>query len=228
MEVGDDTAMIINGGSEMKTGIIFDLDGTLWDSSKSVSESWNEALKSIGVDKYTMTVDKIRGYMGQTMEAIAYDFFNEETHEEAMRLLNICTDHENEYIIEHGGVLYEGLEDTLTGLREDGYFLSVVSNCQAGYIEAFLEYHKLGRYFDDTENYGRTGLEKADNIKLVVERNKLDKAYYVGDTLGDYNSTMEAGLDFIHASYGFGQVPDCTASLNAITELPEVMKALAE
>ncbi len=210
----------------MKTGIIFDLDGTLWDSSAAVSESWNEALASIGVDKYTMTVDKIRGYMGQTMEAIAYDFFNEETHEEAMRLLNICADHENEYIRAHGGVLYEGLEDTLKKLKSKGYFLSVVSNCQEGYIEAFLEYHKLESYFDDTENYGRTGMEKEENIKLVVERNALDKAYYVGDTLGDYNSTMKAGLDFIHASYGFGQVPDATAVLKSITELPEVMKGL--
>ena len=210
----------------MKTGIIFDLDGTLWDSSAAVSESWNEALASIGVDKYTMTVDRIRGYMGQTMEAIAYDFFNKETHEEAMRLLNICADHENEYIRAHGGVLYDGLEDTLKKLKAEGYFLSVVSNCQEGYIEAFLEYHKLESYFDDTENYGRTGMEKEENIKLVVERNALDKAYYVGDTLGDYNSTMKAGLNFIHASYGFGQVPDATAVLKSITELPEVMKGL--
>ena len=210
----------------MKTGIIFDLDGTLWDSSASVSESWNEALQSIGVDKYTMTVDKIRGYMGQTMEAIAYDFFNEETHEEAIRLLNICAEHENDYILEHGGVLYDGLEETLAKLKNEGYFLSVVSNCQEGYIEAFLSYHRLGAYFDDTENYGRTGKEKDENIRLVVERNHLDKAYYVGDTLGDYNSTMKAGLDFIHASYGFGKVPDAIAVLDSIKQLPEVMKRL--
>ncbi|MBR4515541.1 MAG: AGE family epimerase/isomerase [Lachnospiraceae bacterium] len=210
----------------MKTGIIFDLDGTLWDSSAAVSESWNEALKSIGVDKYTMTVDKIRGYMGQTMEAIAYDFFSEETHEEAMRLLNICADHENDYILHHGGVLYEGLEETLAKLKEAGYFLSVVSNCQAGYIEAFIEYHQLAKYFDDTENYGKTGKEKADNIKLVVERNNLDKAYYVGDIMGDYNSTMEAGINFIHASYGFGTVPEGTPKIKAITELPEFMQTV--
>ena len=48
----------------------------------------------------------------------------------------------------------------------------------------------------------------------------------MGDTLGDYNSTMKAGLNFIHASYGFGQVPDATAVLKSITELPEVMKGL--
>ena len=36
----------------MKKGIIFDMDGTLWDSAANVAESWNLAIKQDG------TVDK--------------------------------------------------------------------------------------------------------------------------------------------------------------------------
>lgn len=207
----------------MKKGIIFDLDGTLWDSSETVVDSWNEKLKEVSDVDYTMTYEDMKGYMGLTMEDIAYSFFKYETKERAMELLKLCTDYENEYIEQHGGKLFEGLEETLAKLHED-YFLAIVSNCQEGYIEAFLSYHKLSEYFDDIESYGRTMQGKGENIKLVVERNHLDKAVYVGDIMGDYNSTMEAGLPFIHAAYGFGTVPEDTPRITDIRELPEKVK----
>ncbi len=206
----------------MKKGILFDLDGTLWDSSAGVVKAWNVAIEKLGID-YRVTVDMMHGFMGKTMDAIAYELFDREEKEKALEYLTVCTDYENEYLEEHGGILYEGLEETLEKLHKD-YFLSVVSNCQEGYIEAFIKYHKLEKYFDDTENYGRTGKGKADNIRLVVERNHLDKAVYVGDIMGDYNSTMEAGLPFIHAAYGFGTVPEGTPYINDIRDLPALME----
>lgn len=205
----------------MKKGIIFDLDGTLWDSSKAVADSWNEALEKFTSEPYRITQEQMYGYMGRTMEDIALDFFANETKERALELLDICARYENDYIAEHGGILFDGLEETLKKLKEMGYFLAIVSNCQMGYIEAFLHYYGFGSYFDDTENYGRNLQEKDVNIRLVVERNHLDKAVYVGDIMGDYNSTMKAGLPFIHAAYGFGTVPAGTPAIQDIRELPE-------
>ena len=209
----------------MKKGIIFDLDGTLWDSSETVVDSWNEKLKSIPDADYEMSYEQMKGYMGLTMEEIAYSFFCNDTKERAMELLNLCTDYENEYIEKHGGRLFNGLEETLAKLHED-YFLAIVSNCQEGYIEAFLKYHKLEDFFDDIESYGRTQHGKGYNIRLVVERNHLDKAVYVGDIMGDYNSAMEAGIPFIYAAYGFGKVPEGTPEIPDIRELPEKAKEI--
>ena len=207
-----------------KKAIIFDLDGTLWDSAQAVVDSWNEKITYFPDIDYYITMEQMYGYMGKTMEEIGLSFFNTVSRERALELLKICMDYENLYIEEHGGILFEGLEETLAALKEE-YFLAIVSNCQEGYIEAFLKYHKLEKYFDDTENYGRTKRCKGDNIKLLVERNNVD-AVYVGDTMGDYDATMQAGLPFIHAAYGFGTVPEGTAKIDDIRELPKKVKEI--
>lgn len=207
----------------MRKGIIFDLDGTLWDSSYAVTRSWNERLDMIPGNRYHMTIKRMKSLMGKTMDDIAIEFLDRETPEDAKAMLKLCMDHENEYLEQHGGNLYKGLRKTLKELHKD-YFLAIVSNCQDGYIQAFLNYHKLGDLFDDFESCGKTGLLKADNIRLVVSRNNLPAAVYVGDTMGDYDSTMQAGLPFIHAGYGFGTVPEGTPTIGSIEELPAFLR----
>ena len=80
--------------------------------------------------------------------------------------------------------------------------------------------------FEDYECPGRTGLLKADNIRLVCERNHLDAAVYVGDTDGDYNATCKAGVPFIHAAYGYGKPHDPTPSVRRFDALPEIIKEI--
>lgn len=205
----------------MKKGILFDLDGTLWDAGEGVVISWNRVMERMGREE-RFTIEQLHSMMGKTMAEIAHIAFAQETPEEAERILAFCTDEENAYLAEHGGTLYEGVPATLKALREKGYFLGIVSNCQEGYIEAFLKAHHLESMFEDTENYGRTGQGKAHNIRLVVERNGLD-ALYVGDTMGDYDAAMGAGLPFIHAAYGYGTVPEGTPKVFKFTELPEAV-----
>lgn len=67
---------------------------------------------------------------------------------------------------------------------------------------------------------------KDENIRLVIKRNHLDKAFYVGDTLGDMESADKAGIPFIHAAYGFGTVPADRMKINNIKELPEFIDDL--
>lgn len=209
----------------MKTGIIFDMDGTLWNSAPQVAESWNVALEKVGYNKVTITEDDMYRVMGKTMDVIAQILFPDEDEKKRAELLEACATVENEYLAEHGGQLYPQLQDTLEALKDD-YELYIVSNCQAGYIEAFLEHYNFGYLFKDIECYGNNLKQKGDNIALVVERNGLEKAVYVGDIQGDYDSSMQAGVDFIHAAYGFGTINAEVPKIMSISELPMVMKDL--
>lgn len=208
----------------MKKGIIFDMDGTLWDSSENVAASWTEKLRMLGYDM-TVTKEDVMSVMGLTMDRIADIIFEGKPQKKRMELLDLCCGHENEYLRRNGGTLYPDLEKTLSRLKKR-YGLYIVSNCQSGYIEAFLEYYGFGGYFSDIECYGNNLLGKGDNIALVMERNALDKAWYVGDIQGDYDSAVKAGAEFIHAAYGFGTIAQEVPELGEFSGLPEMMRKL--
>jgi phosphoglycolate phosphatase len=209
----------------MKKGIIFDMDGTLWDSADGVAKSWTEVVNQEYDKERVITTEDIQNVMGRTMDKIAEIIFPNLDEKARLELMNHCCMYENEYLREHGGILFPQLEETLKILKEK-YHLYIVSNCQSGYIEAFLEHYGFGHYFDDIECYGNNLFQKGENIRLVVERNELTKAVYVGDIQGDYDATMEAGLPFIHAAYGFGTIAQETAKINSFAELPNVAEEI--
>lgn len=205
-----------------KQGIIFDMDGTLWDSAQGVAKCWSEVAAKQHADRREITTHDIQSVMGKTMDKIAEALFPEMEEEERMQLLEECCEAENKYLQKNGGTLYANLEETLNILKKK-YPLYIVSNCQSGYIEAFLEYYGFGEYFEDIECYGNNGLKKSDNIRSIVKRNCLTDAIYLGDIQGDYDASMEAGVKFIHAAYGFGEIEQEVPRVQALSELPDIV-----
>ena len=210
----------------MKKGILFDLDGTLWDSADAVAVSWEDALKECLDVPKKITGQMMRDVMGKSMFEIADILFAEYEFDTRRRLLEYCCNEENAYIRRHGGQLFAGVEDTLQALRQEGYALYIVSNCQEGYIEAFLSYHKLDRYFDGFECFGRTKQGKAGNIRLVMEQGQIGQALYLGDTQGDYLAATEAGVPFVHARTGYGVVEAEVPFITELRQLPELASSI--
>jgi len=213
----------------MRKGVIFDMDGTLWDSAANVAKSWTVKVQEAGYKDKVITREDIQRNMGKPMDLIADDLFTftaKGAERDALR--RSCEEYENEYLRVNGGELYNDVFDTLFNLKAMGYHVYIVSNCQAGYIEAFLEFYGVpyGKGTDlveDIECYGNNLLQKDENIKLIAERNNLDAACYVGDIQSDYDATAKAGLPFIHARYGFGTINCETAVIDSISDLLKVV-----
>lgn len=207
-----------------KTAVIFDLDGTLWDAAETIAPAWNAYLEGRGI-QLRMSPDDCRACCGKTLPEIAAMLFPAAEPAWREAVIEGCCDAECVPLAREGGRLYPGLEAVLEELRRD-YFLAVVSNCGLGYIEAFFSGNRTGRFFDDYENAARTGLSKGENIRLVMERNGIERAVYVGDTEGDRQAALRAGVPFIHAAYGYGQVRGADFIIHRITELPQILDKL--
>ena len=211
---------------EKVQAMIFDLDGTMWDATDGILKTWNEVIASHPECKRDLlTVEELGGYLGLPMTEIANRMFPHNTEAEKELLLDECCERENAYLGEHGGILYPKLEETLTILHEN-YKLFVVSNCQSGYIESFLKAHKLERYFDDIQCWGDNKVPKGENNKVIMERNGVTRAVYVGDTSGDEQSARVAGIPFVYAAYGFGEAVAPDYTVQAFEELPKLMETV--
>lgn len=206
----------------MKKGIIFDLDGTLWDTCKAVVDAWNKVLDSKPDVHVSITIEDMKGFMGKTLDVIAKMILPDIDEARRKEIFDECCKEEHAFLRANGGILYPDLEETLKKLQNE-YSLYIVSNCQDGYIQTFLDHYDYWKYFKDIEMAGRTGKTKGENIKLVIERNNIDKAVYVGDTRGDFEGARYANIPFIYAKYGFGDVEEPDYVINEFKDLLEVL-----
>lgn len=116
-------------------GIIFDLDGTLWDSCRSVAESWHLTLtRRFGI-KEAPSLSEIQSIMGMTASEIARALFTG-IGEDPAYIFEVCGKEECDYLSTHGGIVYPGVEEMLQALsRRHPLFL--VSNCRMVISKAF-------------------------------------------------------------------------------------------
>lgn len=187
--------------------IIFDLDGTLWDSTPLIAQSWRTYLQEEFHIQTDITAETLKSLFGQPLPDIARQLFPDCTEEEQLQRISGCCEAEHRTLTQKAAPLYPQLKETLDELFSK-VPLFIVSNCQAGYIELFLDTTGLSSYFSDHLCYGDTEQSKAKNISRIVQKHHLKTPVYVGDTFGDYESCKEAGVPFVFASYGFGEVPE--------------------
>lgn len=207
----------------IKKAVIFDMDGTLWDSVDNIVISWNEAYGKLGEDGVRITREDLLGLMGKTMDKFAEALLPHIPLEQALEMMHVCEQAENEYLKEHGAILLGDVKTVFEKIKALGYGVYIVSNCQSGYIESFLDYYHLADLVDDFECYGNTMQGKAENLKLLIARNDLGKYVYVGDTQGDYEACKEADVPFIWAAYGFGTVDADVPQIDSLESLVSLL-----
>lgn len=201
--------------------IIFDVDGTLWDSTDIVAKAWTDVIQQKTDLDIIVTAEKLHGLFGQILPDIAKQIFTEETPQRQLELINMCCDEEHRALLLTPPAPFPGMEETLAELSKK-YKLYLVSNCEAGYIEVFLEATGFASYFQGHLCPGDTGNAKASNICQIIREHDLKSPVYVGDTAGDYKATKKAQIPFVFASYGFGHVEDPDYIIKNPTDLLEL------
>lgn len=204
--------------------IILDVDGTLWNTTEVVAVAWNQAIQKDGGSKVKVDGARLRQLFGKPMNVIGQQLFTDVSEERCKKLLEDCCQYEQRALRkEKSSLLYPHVLETIKCLAEQQKRkLFIVSNCQSGYIELFMQKNQIESYITDTECFGDTGLSKGENISLLMERNGLSmsESVYVGDTTGDYEAAMAAGVPFLFAAYGFGVVE----GIKQIQDFSELLK----
>ena len=187
--------------------LIFDIDGTLWDSRALVAEGYNIQLKAENLEHLCVTAEDLKPLFGKVMTEIADAILASIPEESRYDLMERCMATENKYLEENPcHIGYPGVQETVAKLSEK-YRLFIVSNSQCGYPELCIDKLELGEYILGHMCFGDTGTSKGKTIRTLMEKHGIENCAYIGDTQGDYEATVEAKVPFVWCTYGFG-TPD--------------------
>jgi phosphoglycolate phosphatase len=205
----------------MKKGIIFDLDGTLWEVTNITYKSVNEIARRYKLKE--VDIETVCSVFGCNKEEAAKLYFPYLDLNESLQLMDEISNVNIYNLKRYGGNVYKGLEDTLKKLIEK-YNLFIVSNTDnKEYIESFLISSGLKRYFTDYLAASEVNISKADAINKIINDYNLLKSVYIGDTWRDLEATKVIDIPFIQAKYGFGSDLKTNYYINSIKELPKII-----
>ena len=207
----------------MKNGIIFDLDGTLWDATGTLVIGWNQVFAEHNFP--AVTKEYVASYMGKTSKQIAAGVFPFLPIEEAFPIMKEAGRKGREAIAVHGAELFPREREILEELSKN-YVLCILTNSSAGYVDLLFEVTGFRDLFTDSISHGENGLNKTENIRILMERNQLDAAAYIGDTRDDQIYSEAVPVPFIFAAYGHGQALDPAYTINTFSELPQVVNSI--
>ena len=199
--------------------LIFDIDGTLWDSRALVAEGYNIQLRAEGLEHLCVNAEILKSLFGKVMTEIADVVLATIPTPERYDVMERCMETENRYLYENEcDIGYPNVKETVAELAKK-YRLFIVSNSQCGYPELCMEKLGLTPYIEGHLCFGDTGTSKGKTIRTLMEKHNIADCVYIGDTQGDYEATVEADVPFIWATYGFGTPEGYAAKIDAFEDL---------
>jgi phosphoglycolate phosphatase len=206
---------------ENKALIVFDLDGTLLDTSVDLVDSLNHTIATIGL--VPVTYDDLTSLVGQgarvMIERAGRMQDRPVSQEELPSLVERFVDH---YIANMPGHTrpYPGLVAAMDRLKADGYALAVCTNKMEGLATTLLQKLELTHYFDaiiggDTFEYRKPD---ARHLTGTIERagGDVSRAVMIGDSINDIAVAKNAGVPVIAVPFGFSDVPVASLDPDAV------------
>jgi len=123
-----------------------------------------------------------------------------------------------------GGTFYDGVIEGICQLARSRK-VYLVSNCQGWYLRVFLQFAGIESVLSGVDCFGFSGEPKAAMLTKLMRDHPFSRPVYVGDTEGDEVAAHEAGMDFIHAAYGFGTVSADAMAFETFPALLEFLEA---
>ena len=207
--------------------ILFDLDGTLMDTSEGVIKSAIFAARALGFDELPYEVMKT--FIGPPMQEsfIKYYKCDKKIAQEAANVFR-------DYYLKNAttvATVYDGIYELLRIIRERKIKIAVATYKREDIALKMLNHFKIDSFCNVIHGADNNNiLSKSDVVNMCLNEIGVDKkdVVLVGDTLHDAKGAYESGIDFIAALYGLGFVAEsdicCYPYIGAIKKPIELLE----
>lgn len=209
----------------MYDNILFDLDGTIINSKKGVSDSLRFAFAQNGVSfdgDYTI-------FIGPPFK-VSFPKFLGSDEALTQKLISSYREHYAKIGVKEC-TLYRGIRDLLVTLKRDGKKIGLATTKPRRFAEEITKRKKIFRLFDIVSGTEPSGFpsQKDEVVRIVMDKLQAapDRTVLVGDTIYDCIGATECGIDCIGVSYGFGDAADLVREgAKLIADSPKTLKNL--
>lgn len=200
----------------MKT-IIFDIDGTIFDTKAGIINCLNDVLMSYG--KPQISTEEQDKYIGPAIKdsLIKFNDFDE------ILAIEATVQYREKYIQKYvnDSKPYLGLECLLQNLKNKKYILCIATMKTRNQVDQLLKIFGMTEFFDNIETARyEGGYTKFDMLESIKSKYSGSEFVFVGDTNGDYKASVKAGIPFVYANYGYGDLKDIDGIIvNSLEEI---------
>jgi len=213
--------------------LIFDLDGTLADTSRDITDAVNHALKPFGSKEYS--VAETKAMVGSGISKLLHSLLPAESQSEApvpnheKEVVDRFLDFYSKHLIDNT-IAYPGTKDTLSELY--AYKKAVLSNKREIYSRKILEGLELAQYFDVIWGSDSVREKKPSPVPILDLLKEFsvskDEAVIIGDSNYDVEAGRAAGIKIIGATYGFRSIEFLKGADFIINSFEELLNILPE
>lgn len=199
---------------------IFDLDGTLIDSSPGILNTIRYTLNLF--NKEIPEDDVLKAFVGPPLKR-SFESLSDINADEAEEMVKAFRQKYKKGEILNAN-LYNGILSLCQKLQDDGIKMAIATNKPEQFAKKLVKHFHLDGFIPVVCGADMEGLlKKADLIKKAMDLSGVTdkkKVVMVGDTSGDAIAAEECGVDFIGVSYGFGDWKSATYTMVKLAELP--------
>ena len=212
--------------------VIFDMDGTLFQTGTVLEQSLEEAfavLRERGDWQGAAPIEAYQKIMGVPLPAVWKALLPGKSDDTKREIDVYFLERLIANISEGKGELYPDVRRVFAELSTQGYRIFIASNGLVRYLAAIVEYYGLGEWVTETFSIEQAAtLDKGELVRMIIEKYGVTEGAVVGDRLSDIRAAKANGLLAVGCRFDFAQEQELQQADAVIDGLGELINVLAE
>ncbi len=216
----------------MIQSIIFDMDGTLFQTNKilecSLEDTFNHLRALQHWDRGT-PIEKYREIMGVPLPKVWEALLPQQSKEVRELADAYFLERLIDNIKNRKGALYPNVTDVFDFLKKQNCSIYIASNGLVNYLDAIVSTYQLDQWVTETFSIEQIdSLNKSDLVGKIVEKYRITNGAVVGDRLSDFQAAKDNGLVAIGCNFDFAKGEELTKADFVMDDFLQLKGILAE